>query len=131
VGTILLLHAIVVLQLAVRVDAEAAGRLRRTYEVALGRTGIGVLVATTVVFLQFTRAPDGVSVTGVLGDAATVGGIAGLLACVPHNLAVTFCTLRRMRARRLPNWVKIHLTLAVIDAYLLYRLLVLVTTIRS
>lgn len=132
VGTTVFLHAIVVLQLAARSGGDDAVRAaKRTYEVALALTGIGVLVGTTMVFLQFNGAPDGVKVTGVLSDAATVGGIVGLIACLPHNLRVTFSTLRRMRAERLPHWFKVHMTLAVIDTYLLYRLLLLVTTIRS
>jgi hypothetical protein len=130
VATTVLLHAIVVLQLAARAgDDETVAAAKRTYEVALARTGIGVLVGTTLVFLQFGDAPDGVKVTSVLSDAATVGGIAGLIACMPHNVRVTFTTLHRMRADRLPSWLKIHATLAVIDTYLLYRLLLLITTL--
>ncbi|GAA1560802.1 hypothetical protein GCM10009804_16990 [Kribbella hippodromi] len=132
VATTVFLHAIVVLQLAARAAGDLAVQFaKETYEKALGRTGIGVLVATTLVFLQFDGAPDGLSVTGVLGDAATVGGIVGLIACIPHNLWVTFKTLRRLRTERVPRWFTIHVTLAVIDSYLLYRLLVLIADLRS
>lgn len=130
VATTVLLHAIVVLQLAARSGADDVVRSAKdTYQIALARTGIGVLVGTTMVFLQFNGAPDGIKVTSVLSDAATVGGIVGLIACVPHNVWVTFTTLRRMRAERLPHWFKVQMTLAVIDTYLLYRLLLLITTI--
>lgn len=127
-ATTVFLHAIVVLQLAARAAGDLAVQsAKATYEKALGRTGIGVLVATTLVFLQFDQVPNGPSVTGVLGDAATVGGIVGMLACIPHNAWVTFKTLRRLRTDRVPRWFTIHMTLAVIDTYLLYRFLVLIT----
>jgi hypothetical protein len=125
------LHAIVVLQLATRSSDDPVVRTAKaTYQLALGRTGIGVLVGTTLVFLQFGLASDEVKVTSVLSDAATVGGIVGLVACVPHNLRVTFTTLRRLRIERLPQWLTIHVTLAVIDGVLLYRLLLLLTTVN-
>jgi hypothetical protein len=36
-----------------------------------------------------------------------------------------------MRTERLPHWFKVQMTLAVIDTYLLYRLVLLITTIRT
>lgn len=126
-ATTVFLHAIVVVQMAVRdLGDDALQAARRTYHTALARTGIGVLVGTTLVFLQYGGDMQGTKVTSILSDAATVGGIVGLLACVPYNLRITFTTLRRLRVERLPHWFTIHITLAVIDTYLLYRLLVII-----
>jgi hypothetical protein len=125
-ATTAFLVALAALQgVALRSGNSFAQTAKDTYQKALGYTGIGVLVGTTLVFLKFDGTPAGITVTSVLSDAATVGGIVGLLACLPHNLRVVFTTLRRMWAERPSQAVRMLLILGLVSYLLVRQFLVL------
>ncbi|MEU4605263.1 hypothetical protein AB0F43_19955 [Kribbella sp. NPDC023972] len=126
VATTAFLLALAALQgVALRTGSSFAQTARNTYEKALGYTGIGVLLGTTLVFLKFDGTPAGVKVTSVLSDAATVGGIVGLLACLPHNLRVVFSTLRQMWTEHPSYAVRMVLMLGLVSYLLVRQFLVL------
>jgi cytochrome bd-type quinol oxidase subunit 2 len=121
VATTAFLLALAALQaLALRTKSSFVQTARNTYEKALAYTGIGVLVGTTLVFLKYDGTPEGIKLTSVLSDAATVGGITGLLACLPHNLHVIATTTRRMWREHPSRAVQLLLILAIV-AYLLVK----------
>ncbi|SDW03378.1 hypothetical protein SAMN05216215_100125 [Saccharopolyspora shandongensis] len=92
-------------------------------ELMLSRTAICTLTGTFLALMVAGRAEAaGVKVTSLISDLATVGALVGLASCAPRSVIQSIRTFKLLKENDRRNWVRAHLTLAIVDLMVLFEL---------
>ncbi|MGW5646772.1 hypothetical protein ACWEV3_11295 [Saccharopolyspora sp. NPDC003752] len=96
---------------------------RQLVELVLSRTAICTLAGTFLALMVAGRAEAaGVKVTSLISDLATVGALVGLASCAPRSVIQSIRTFKLLKENDRRNWVRAHLTLAIVDLMVLFEL---------
>ncbi|MFI0464476.1 hypothetical protein ACH347_10395 [Saccharopolyspora sp. 5N102] len=109
---------------ASRAQPTAAVRsTRQLTELMLSRTAICTLAGTFLALMVAGRAEAaGVKVTSLISDLATVGALVGLASCAPRSVIQSIRIFKLLKESDRRNWVRAHLTLAIVDLMVLFEL---------
>jgi hypothetical protein len=96
---------------------------RQLTELMLSRTAICTLAGTFLALMVADQAEAaGVKVTSLLSDLATVGALVGLASCAPRSVLQSIRIFKLLKENHRRNWIRAHLTLAIVDLMVLLEL---------
>ncbi len=91
-------------------------------ERALSWVSIGILTGILYALFSINALQHSFKVTSVISDVSIVGGISGLVACMPYNIKVTFVTMRRLRKNLPKRWLRVTSAFGIMDIFLISKL---------